>query len=383
MCSKPLTDILLLNQLRNFYKLHIYWEDALPLKSASISSPRRTFYGCIVYENTLFDYTYRLHKDLLDHFLTLSNPLQSVSVLQKRINAVAKVGGSWGQQRLELMMALMQACALFIRQFCYVRNVREDEISNKGGNQANTFAGRGHSINSRKESKSIFKSNRYSELKNGNTDIKNFPSDIVKLIGCNSWCMIGCRSISSGPRMLSELSHSDLIFLKMSPLLTVEERAKIAARYEVWGSVVQLIPNDLLIIPELTTTYLDRGRPRTTRTPYLEQRVLEHVEENPETSVRRISAVEGVAKSVVWNILHEQLLYPYHVQLCSLRRCGYLAAYKLRAPRVSRHHHCIKWSRDRLDMNRPASARPAEWTIFLRDDLEPTYRHNLHRNATC
>lgn len=58
----------------------------------------------------------------------------------------------------------------------------------------------------------------------------------------------------------------------------------------------------------------DRGRPRTTRTPDLEQRVLEHVEENPGTSVRRISAVEGVAKSVVWNILHEQLLYPYHVQ---------------------------------------------------------------------
>ena len=43
----------------------------------------------------------------------------------------------------------------------------------------------------------------------------------------------------------------------------------------------------------------DRGRPRTVRTPDMEQRVLEHVEDNPGTSVRRIAAAEGVAKSVV------------------------------------------------------------------------------------
>lgn len=58
----------------------------------------------------------------------------------------------------------------------------------------------------------------------------------------------------------------------------------------------------------------DRGRPRTIRMPVVEERTLQLVEENPETSVRRIAAAVGVNYPLVWAILHEQLLYPYHVQ---------------------------------------------------------------------
>jgi hypothetical protein len=42
----------------------------------------------------------------------------------------------------------------------------------------------------------------------------------------------------------------------------------------------------------------------------MEVRVLRRVED-PGTSVRRIAAAEGIG---VWRILHEQSLYPYHIQ---------------------------------------------------------------------
>lgn len=56
------------------------------------------------------------------------------------------------------------------------------------------------------------------------------------------------------------------------------------------------------------------GRPRSVSTPRSEEAVLARVEQNPETSVRRISAEVGISAPLVWRILHEQLLYPYHVQ---------------------------------------------------------------------
>lgn len=45
-----------------------------------------------------------------------------------------------------------------------------------------------------------------------------------------------------------------------------------------------------------------------------QERVLTAVEENPSTSVRRISLEHGISKSSVWRILHNQQLYPYHIQ---------------------------------------------------------------------
>jgi hypothetical protein len=46
----------------------------------------------------------------------------------------------------------------------------------------------------------------------------------------------------------------------------------------------------------------------------MEVRVLRRVEEDPGTSVRRTAAAEGISVPLVWRILHEQSLYPYHIQ---------------------------------------------------------------------
>jgi hypothetical protein len=59
---------------------------------------------------------------------------------------------------------------------------------------------------------------------------------------------------------------------------------------------------------------IDRGRTRSVRMPNMEERILRRVEEDPTTSVRRIAAAEGISHPLVWSILHEQSLYPYHIQ---------------------------------------------------------------------
>jgi len=59
---------------------------------------------------------------------------------------------------------------------------------------------------------------------------------------------------------------------------------------------------------------IEGGRPWTARTVQQEQRILAHVAGNPGTSTRTISAAEGVHRNSVWRILHEDRLYPYHLQ---------------------------------------------------------------------
>lgn len=56
------------------------------------------------------------------------------------------------------------------------------------------------------------------------------------------------------------------------------------------------------------------GRPRSVSTPRAEGEILARIEHNPGASVRRISAEVGISYPLVWRTLHEQLLYPYHVQ---------------------------------------------------------------------
>jgi hypothetical protein len=46
----------------------------------------------------------------------------------------------------------------------------------------------------------------------------------------------------------------------------------------------------------------------------MEVRVLRRVAEDPGTRVRRIATAEGIGVPLVWRILHEQSLYPYHIQ---------------------------------------------------------------------
>lgn len=52
------------------------------------------------------------------------------------------------------------------------------------------------------------------------------------------------------------------------------------------------------------------GRPRSTYTLEMKKRVLRRIDENPETSTRRIAAAESLGKMIVWEILHKQLLRP-------------------------------------------------------------------------
>ena len=59
---------------------------------------------------------------------------------------------------------------------------------------------------------------------------------------------------------------------------------------------------------------IEGGRPQTARTVQQEQQILAHVAANPGTSIRTISAAEGVHLNTVWRILHKDRLYPYHLQ---------------------------------------------------------------------
>jgi hypothetical protein len=58
----------------------------------------------------------------------------------------------------------------------------------------------------------------------------------------------------------------------------------------------------------------DRGRPLSVRTPDMEVHILRRAEEDPGTSERRTAAAEGIGVPLVWKILYEQSLYPYHIQ---------------------------------------------------------------------
>ena len=51
-----------------------------------------------------------------------------------------------------------------------------------------------------------------------------------------------------------------------------------------------------------TARTMDCSRSRTVCTPDIEERVLGHVEHDPETSVHRIAAAEGINHSLAWSI---------------------------------------------------------------------------------
>ena len=55
------------------------------------------------------------------------------------------------------------------------------------------------------------------------------------------------------------------------------------------------------------------GRPISVRTPELEEAVLEDVGQHPTTSTRRLALRHDVSQHTICSILHQQLLYPYHI----------------------------------------------------------------------
>lgn len=60
--------------------------------------------------------------------------------------------------------------------------------------------------------------------------------------------------------------------------------------------------------------FYDRGRHRAPAMVNIEEQILDAVHNSPEISVRRLSLQLEVSPFVVWNTLHEQGLYPYHLQ---------------------------------------------------------------------
>lgn len=56
------------------------------------------------------------------------------------------------------------------------------------------------------------------------------------------------------------------------------------------------------------------GAHRTVRTPETEEAVLNLVEEHPETSTRKVALTLNISHVLVWKILIDNLLYPYHIQ---------------------------------------------------------------------
>lgn len=57
-----------------------------------------------------------------------------------------------------------------------------------------------------------------------------------------------------------------------------------------------------------------KGAQRTARTEETEIAVLNSVEQNPEISSRKIASNLNISHILVWRILHDFLLYPYHIQ---------------------------------------------------------------------
>ena len=56
------------------------------------------------------------------------------------------------------------------------------------------------------------------------------------------------------------------------------------------------------------------GRPRSVRTPELEEMILDFVENTPSISTRQIGRQLGVDHTLVWDVLNESGMYPYHIQ---------------------------------------------------------------------
>jgi len=59
---------------------------------------------------------------------------------------------------------------------------------------------------------------------------------------------------------------------------------------------------------------INRGRLKFVRKVANEELVLDFVHEDPELSVQRIASRIGISPSVVWRILHQNNMYPYHRQ---------------------------------------------------------------------
>lgn len=77
--------------------------------------------------------------------------------------------------------------------------------------------------------------------------------------------------------------------------------------------VIHLL-NPFILLGNFGKRSTDAGRGRTVRTAQLEENILNAVGDTPSTSTRKLSAQFNTSKTIVHEILKEQLLYPYHLQ---------------------------------------------------------------------
>ncbi|GBN77577.1 hypothetical protein AVEN_26135-1 [Araneus ventricosus] len=109
----------------------------------------------------------------------------------------------------------------------------------------------------------------------------------------------------------------------------------------------------------------DTGRGRSVRTPQIVEDILERVGDRPDISTREVS--RAVPHSIVWRVLRDEGLHPYHVQKV---QAVIPADY---APRVE----FARWFLQQIAAQPDFSAHVlfTDETTFTREDISNT--HNL------
>lgn len=116
---------------------------------------------------------------------------------------------------------------------------------------------------------------------------------------------------------------------------------------------------------------VDRGRPRTRRTPEFEEEVLQMVDDDPGSSTRKIGRLVEVNHTTVHQILADEHLYPYHMT-------------KVQALHPEDYNNRIlycEWllEKQRIDNNFAEKVLWTDEAIFTRDGVFNC--HNLHEWA--
>ena len=85
---------------------------------------------------------------------------------------------------------------------------------------------------------------------------------------------------------------------------------RIVPNHQTFANIVRRLRENGSLKPRT----FDRGRQRTTRTVDMEEQILDRVEENPKVSTRHLGLQLTVPKSIVNEVIKEQLIHPYHIQ---------------------------------------------------------------------
>ncbi|GBM93500.1 hypothetical protein AVEN_113242-1 [Araneus ventricosus] len=113
----------------------------------------------------------------------------------------------------------------------------------------------------------------------------------------------------------------------------------------------------------------DTGRGRSVRTPQVVEEILQGVGDRPDISTREVSCAVNVLHSIVWRVLRDEGLHPYHVQKVQ----AFIPADY--APRVELAHWCLQQLEVRPDFS--AHVLFTDESTFTREEgISNT--HNLH-----